>query len=82
MLRIRGEGGTVVWGFRRAAALGPWEYTMGLLLATVTEADPFRLTQRPLVWVIPNGAKPPTRRPLEDVVFDGATLTATVVKKG
>jgi hypothetical protein len=78
-----GQGGAVFWGFRPAATLGPWSVSLGVLMATVAEADVFRLTQSPLTWVIPNGGgKPPTRRRLEDVVYDGATLTASVGRKG
>ena len=82
-IRIEGAGGIIAWGRKAAAVLGPWTYDHGFLSATIRESNPFRLTQSPLVWVIENagGAKPPTRRRLEELHTDGRTLTAHVGKR-
>jgi hypothetical protein len=56
---IRGAGAVVKWNYHTAASLtaytvsrddvGVWQ-----LYATVVEADPYLLTQRPLIFVAPH----------------------------
>lgn len=80
-VRIAGEGGAILWGWKRAATLGAWSYDNGWLSAAIVESNSFALSQTPLTWVIPNGEKPPTRRQLELVSVAGGRLNAQVGKK-
>jgi len=75
---IRGAAAEVRWGFRLAATLGPWTVD-GLpgawtFSAVVLEHDDFRVSQRPLTVVTPNG----WRWPVTTLQIAGTTLTASV----
>jgi len=54
-VRIEGRAAELRWGYYVAATLGAWTVHDQVLTATVTEADPFRIAQRPLVFVPPRG---------------------------
>lgn len=56
---LRGAAGSIVWGYREAAAVGGWaiardEHTRAWRLsATLTRHDPYQLRQRPLLFTTP-----------------------------
>jgi len=74
-----GMTGAVRWGYRSAAALGPWKVTRtehGLeLTAQVTSVDAFAVSQRPLKFVAPH-AKGAWTRPIDTLQIADGTLTA------
>lgn len=62
-LRLRGQTGSLLWGYRTAATLGPWRIQrqqerkgqppQWTLSATVACVDPFQSRQRPLIFTAP-----------------------------
>lgn len=81
---MEGPRAEVAWGYHSAAELGPWvlETIPGAgaewwLRAEVRTADPFRLTQAPLLFIIDNSAanKPPFERVLLDAHLEAGVLT-------
>jgi hypothetical protein len=77
-LRMAGSHGEVRWGYHRAATVTTWSLEWGILQAALAEADPIRLAQRPLAFVVSNAGtgRPDFSRELLNVVVRGATLTA------
>jgi hypothetical protein len=67
------------WGYHVAASLAGCELLVNSsgsrLSARVTSADPFRLSQRPIVFRI-NRSPVPWRWPIESLQIDGGLLTA------
>lgn len=80
---MRGVSGRVQWGYQVAAILPTWELTGNADGGTVTgpavSLDTFRVSQRPLVFVVPR-AKGSWRWPLIEgtLQITGDTLTASV----
>lgn len=57
---FRGPSALVRWGYHPAATLGAWEITSdhaggGSLSAQIETQDAYRVSQRPLTLVTPNG---------------------------
>lgn len=77
-LRVKGAAAELRWGYHRAATLGAWSVggTPGAwtFTATVVEADTFRVSQRPLKVVTPNG----WHWPVFTLQMTGTSLTAVV----
>jgi hypothetical protein len=73
------------WGYHQAAALREWtvsrdEHGQLRLSASVVRADTFRLSQRPLVFVVhrPHGS---WRWPIIELQNEGVSLTAMLGPK-
>lgn len=49
---IRGPVGEVRWGYHCAASLGAWSVEDDRLTAKVVHADAFKVSQRPLTFVV------------------------------
>ena len=81
-LLIGGPSGALKWGYHDAASLGRWSVTStveGLQLsAHVVRVDAFKVSQRPLSFVVdrPAGA---WIWPVASLQITGETLTATLV---
>ena len=81
-LTITGEQGDVRWGYLVAATVRPWAVTQTesgewTLAGSLANADTFRVTQHPLVFVTPNG----WRWPVLELQMLGASLTARLGPK-
>ena len=72
--RVQGTAAEVRWGYYPAATLGSWTIEDQVLTATVTQADPYRVHQRPLVFVVPRGGQ----WELRDVIVGPRELRATL----
>ena len=81
-MTITGERGEVRWGYNVAVVLAPWsvqtnEGGQRVLSGTVASADTFRVSQRPLVFVSPNG----WQWPITELQIAGASLSAVLGPK-
>lgn len=78
---ITGEVGRLHWGYHLAAFVRAWTVTrtegQWTLSATVESSDDYRLAQRPLVFVTPNG----WRWPILTLQITGAALHGTLGPK-
>ena len=82
VVSLSGVEGAVRWGYHSAAILGAWsisrtETAAVVLTATVAQADAFRLSQRPIVFVA-HHAKGTWRWPIASLQVTGASLTAVL----
>jgi hypothetical protein len=79
---IRGSEAKIIWGYHKAASLGPWTLTAEGANTTVTAKvvtqDECAVSQRPLSFVVvrPKGQK--WVWPVETVVVSGDTITLSV----
>lgn len=77
---FKGPSGEVRWAYHGAATLGPWtvvaEPTGGTLTASLVSHDAFRVTQRPLTFVVPRPQGRSWRWPIESLQIAGDTVTA------
>jgi hypothetical protein len=77
---VTAAAGKLVWGYHPAAVLRDCTLTRGAhqwaLSATIESADAFRVTQRPLTFVVRND-----RWPVQELQMTGASLTATLGPK-
>lgn len=80
-MEVRGVTGDLRWGYLPAAVFGPWRLSTtpdgGTLDGAVASVDAFRLTQQPLVAVLPIG-RSVYRYPVLSVDVSGPTLTASL----
>jgi hypothetical protein len=78
-LTLKGVDGSIRWGYHTAATIRGWALERDeqgrLLTATVTHADTFRLSQRPLVFEMPH-ANGVTRWRIIELQISGASLSA------
>lgn len=80
---MKGNGGSVKWGYRPVVSLGTWTLTMergktdGTLTAQATDCDEVGVEQAPLVVVVPAGQQT-WRWPVRSLRRDGLTVTMTV----
>jgi hypothetical protein len=86
---IRGVVGQVRWAYYTAAAVEGYTVVRNTtprrpgvpprwrLKARIVTADPFKMTQRPLLFVAPH-AKGRWQWPIEDFTVTGGELTATL----
>ena len=79
---VTGTTGELRWGYLPAARVASWTATMESpeawrLRASLETVDAFRVTQRPLTFVVrrPSGE---WRWPMPELQIDGLTLTAVV----
>lgn len=85
-LTIRGVDARLQWGYATAAALTAWTVTKPddggpwTLTAAIVSLDAFRVTQRPLVVVVPH-ATGVWRWPVVELQIVDASLTATLGPK-
>lgn len=75
MVTITGQSAEVRWGYYTAATLGPWSVVNGTLTATVVNADAYRVSQHPLVFVVIR-TKGVWTWPMTSVQIAGQTLSA------
>jgi hypothetical protein len=73
----RGSSGSIKWGYRTVATLGPWSYANGTITAQYAGGDELALSQGDLVVVVPVGQRM-WRWPVCSWSRDGATFTANV----
>lgn len=75
---IKGAAAELRWGYHRAAALGAWSVTGApgdwTLTATIFDVDDYRVSQRPLYVVTPNG----WTWPVNTLQIADGTLTASI----
>jgi hypothetical protein len=78
-LTLTGASASLRWGYHTAATLESWALDRDehgrVLTATVTHADTFRLSQRPLVFEMPH-ANGVTRWRIIELQISGASLNA------
>lgn len=78
-IAITGVDGCIRWGYHTAATVHGWSVAHDehgrVLTATVTNADTFRLSQRPLVFEMSH-AKGVTRWRIIELQMSGASLSA------
>lgn len=76
---IRGPSGELRWGYHTAGTIGPWMITREAgalqLTATVTEMNAFRISQRPLAFVVPH-SQGVWRWPMLELQIQDGALTA------
>lgn len=80
-LRVAGVAAELHWGYHKAATLSGWAVTGSpgawVLTATIRELDDFKVSQRPLMVVTPNG----WRWPVQTLQITDGTLTASLGPK-
>jgi hypothetical protein len=80
-LKVNGHEGSVRWGYLPAVSFGPWQYEgvgkVGTLIAQIVSCDEFRVSQTPLVVVVPAG-RAEWRWSVRNLQINGSTLTASV----
>jgi hypothetical protein len=71
-----------MWSYHTAASLGPWTMTMGpegiTLTASVLSADAFKVSQRPLTFVVRRPKGVTWRWPIQTLQTDSGSLTASL----
>jgi hypothetical protein len=82
---LRGAAADVRWSYHRAAALGAWTFVAdatggGTVTATVLSHDAFKVSQRPLTFVVPRSSGD-WRWAITTLQIDGTSLTATCQKE-
>jgi hypothetical protein len=79
---ITGAAAELHWGSAVAASLGAWSVNgdpgAWNFSAEVTKSNPFRIAQRPLTVVTPNG----WRWQVVDMTISGTQLTGTIEPRG
>ena len=82
VLAIRGASAELRWGYHKAARLGAWtvqgkpgEWAFS---AAIVEHDAFKVSQRPLLIVTPNG----WRWVVNTLQITGGALTASIHPEG
>jgi hypothetical protein len=61
-IRLDGEGARIEWGYQTAAEVGRYRIEHGYLRAQLRTANPFRLTQSPLWFIVENPTVGPLAR--------------------
>ena len=83
-LSLTGHDGTLRWGYRTAATLGPWRYDghwdSGTLTAQVVRCDEYALAQAPLVAVAHMG-RAIWKWSVTSLQINDATLTVSVARQ-
>jgi hypothetical protein len=80
-IALKGSAGEVRWSYHRAASLGSWTLEGRALSASIAEQDAFRLSQQPLVFVVPRPNGHAWSWPITAVRVDGTTLYAELDTK-
>jgi hypothetical protein len=80
-LTASGHEGRIKWSYLPAITFGPWRYegegSSGTLTAEIVSCDEYRVTQTPLVAVVPMG-RAEWRWSVRDLQIHGSSLTASV----
>jgi hypothetical protein len=80
-LNATGHEGQIKWSYLPAITFGPWRYegqgSTGTLTAEIVSCDEFRVSQKPLVAVVPMG-RAEWRWSVRDLQVHGSSLTASV----
>jgi hypothetical protein len=86
-LHIKGPEGQIRYVYLPAITFGPWTYEgdpgnpgSGTLKAQIVSCDEYRMSQRPLIAVVPVG-RATWRWSVSDLQIDGTALTANVVRQ-
>lgn len=83
-LSIRGHRGEVRWAYLPAVTFGPWSFsgdnTGGTLNAQIVSCDEYRVSQTPLVVVVPTG-RAEWRWSVDDLQISGDALTLRVSRQ-
>lgn len=85
-ITIKGVEGSVYWHYQPAGSFRGWSVTRtspadyGTLTATVVNVDTYRVSQRPLVFVVQH-EHGSWRWPIETLQIEGDTLTARLGPK-
>ena len=83
-LTLTGAEAVIRWGYHVAATVTSWSLTPsdgGLTLsASVASVDRYRLSQRPLVFVVSRGGVV-LRWPIQELQISGASLSGTLGQK-
>ena len=81
-LALTGHDGTIVWGYHTAAPCVSWSLsatgTTGTLIATVSTADSFKLSQQDLKFRVRRQTGPSWEWPIESRQIADRTITAIV----
>ena len=81
-MTITGPQAQLRWGYYQAAQLGSWSVEAGpgggTLTATVVSQDAFRVSQRPLTFVVTRPKGVVWRWPIQTLQIAGTTLTASI----
>jgi hypothetical protein len=80
-IALKGLAGEVRWSYHRAASLGAWTLEGTHLSASVREADTLRLSQHPLMFVVPRPNGRAWSWPLASVRVEGTTLHAELINE-
>jgi hypothetical protein len=75
---IRGPAGEVRWGYHIAASLGAWTVVDDRLTATVVSADDFKVSQRPLTFIVHRPSGRTWSWNVGSLQMAGETLTAVL----
>ena len=85
-MELKGMAAEVRWAYHRAAELGAWTLESdaqggGTLSAQIKSHDAFKVSQRPLTFVVPvkSGS---WRWEVTTLQITGSSLTATVIPEG
>lgn len=85
VLTMRGVEGSIEWGYHRAARVTGWTLTRepeGLTLTgTVSQADTFRLTQKPLTFRVARNTGAAWTWPIRELQLAADALTARLGPK-
>jgi hypothetical protein len=84
-LSMTGHEGQIRWVYLPAIVFGPWRYESngqngGTLTAQIVSRDEFRVSQRPLVAVVPAG-RAEWRWSVTDLQINGTELVASLVRQ-
>lgn len=81
-LTVRGPVAEVRWAYYVAATVGPWTVSSAsgamTMTGTLKGSDAYRLTQRPLTFVVTRPAGKDWCWPVETVQVSAETVTATL----
>jgi hypothetical protein len=77
-LTFRGTGAEVRWAYHQAAVLSTWELKGDILTAQVVRHDPFKVSQRPLTFVVPRPKGSSWTWKVNTLQIAGTTLSASV----
>jgi hypothetical protein len=80
---MRGQEGEVRWGYHCASTLKDWTFTAdpgagGTVTANVVTHDDFKVSQRPLTFVVTRPSGQQWRWPIQSLQIVGRSLTARV----
>jgi len=78
---VTGHKAELWWAWHQAATMGDWSLSFGTattLTASIQTVDDYRVSQRPLVFVVPRLQGPAWRWPVEGLQIADGRVTATL----